>query len=54
MKCSIKNGEISLCKELYHATTNLDTKLERVNMVQMSDIGRDFIGAITFRYGRKP
>lgn len=52
-KCSIKKGEITLCKELYHATTNLDTKLERANMVQMNDLQRDYIGAITFRYGRK-
>jgi len=52
-KCYIKNGEIKLCKELYHVTTNLNTKLERVEMCYMSEADKGFIGAITFRYGRK-
>jgi len=52
-KCNIILGEITLCEELYHLVTNLDTKIEKVNMVHMKDINYDFIGAITFRYGRK-
>jgi len=52
-RCKIENGKITLCKELYHITTNLSTKIEKVTMVRMSDVENDFIGAITFRYGRK-
>jgi len=52
-KCNIKNGEIKLCKEMYNLTTNMDTKIEKVTCVRMNDIERDFIGSVTFRYGRK-
>lgn len=52
-KCNIKNGEIGLCEELYHVVNNLDTKIQKVNMARMGELGRDYIGAITFRYGRK-
>ena len=52
-KCNINKGTITLCKELFHVTTNLDTKIEKVIMVHMNDVKNDFIGAVTFRYGRK-
>jgi hypothetical protein len=53
MKCEINNGKITLCKNLSELFSKYDSKIEPVNMVHMSNWKDSFIGAVTFKYGRK-
>ena len=53
MNCKIENDEITICEVLDTLFRKHDSKIEKVNTVRMSDASKDFIGQITFRYGRK-
>jgi hypothetical protein len=53
MSCKIENGKITLCKELEELFLKYDTQIQPVDMVQMSNVHIVFIGAVTFKYGRK-
>ncbi len=52
-KCSIIHGKITLCKKLNHLLENHDSKIEKITMVSASNLSDEFIGGISFRYGRK-
>ena len=53
LKCSINDGRITLCKELDTLFKKHDSKIEKVTVVIMNDIQDEFIGQVSFKYGRK-
>jgi len=51
-KCNIQNVKITLCSEL-ELLISKDTKFEKVTYAFMGNLSEEFIGEITYRYGRK-
>lgn len=53
--CKIEDEKITLCKELNHLT-NIDNKFNKetyIIVVDIPNMDKEYLGAISYRYGRK-
>lgn len=51
-KCETNGERISLCEEL-EKLSQADNKISKITMVYNGNIQDEFIGQITYKYGRK-